>query len=82
MRTPNGVPSSSKTKQSNAELIGDIRRCGNLIDEHWDAAFSSVAKVDLDGLRAIESYSNALAIYCKLLRQRLEAGQATLTGGE
>ena len=69
-------------KKSNAELIDDIRRSGNAIDEHWDAAFSIVGKVDLDGLRAIESYGNALAIYCKLLRQRLEAGQPTLTGGE
>ena len=68
--------------KSNTELIDDIRRCGNAIDENWDAAFSIVGKVDLDGLRKIESYANALAIYTKLLRQRLEAGQTTLTEGE
>ena len=68
--------------KSNAELIADIRRSGNAIDAYWDAAFSLSGKVDLDGLRAIESYANALAIYCKLLRQRLEAGQTTLTEGE
>ena len=76
-------------KKSNAELVDDIRRCGNAIDENWDAAFSIVGKVDLDGLRKIESYANALAIYCKLLRQRLEAQdpsiqhlRATLAEGE
>jgi len=76
-------------KKSNAELIDDIRRSGNAIDENWDAAFCLSGKVDLDGLRKIESYANALAIYCKLLRQRLEAQdpaiqhlRATLTEGE
>jgi hypothetical protein len=46
-------------------------------------------EVDLDGLRKIESHANALAIYCKLLRQRLEAQdpaiqhlRATLQEGE
>ena len=68
-------------KKTDGELIDDIRRSGNLIDEHWDAAFSIVGKVDLEGLRKIESYANALAIFCKILRQRLEAGQATPTGG-
>jgi hypothetical protein len=68
--------------KSNAELIDDIRRSGRAIDDIWDGTFSLGGKVDLDGLRAIESYANALAIYCKLLRQRLEAGQTTLTEGE
>jgi hypothetical protein len=68
--------------KSNAELIADIRRCGRAIDDIWDGAFSLSGKVDLDGLRKIESYANALAIYCKLLRRRLEAGQPTLTEGE
>jgi hypothetical protein len=67
-------------KKTDAELIDDIRRSGNAIDEHWDAAFPLIGMVDLDGLRKIESYANALAIYCKLLRQRLEAGQATQEG--
>ena len=64
-------------KKTDAELIDDIRRSGNAIDAYWDAAFSIVGKVDLDGLTKIESNANALAIYSKLLRQRLEAGQTT-----
>jgi hypothetical protein len=46
-------------------------------------------EVDLDGLQKIESHANALHIYCKLLRQRLEAQdlsiqhlRATLAEGE
>ena len=69
-------------KKTDAELFHDIRRCGNAIDDNWDGAFPLGREVDLDGLQKIESHANALAIYCKLLRQRLEAGQATLTEGE
>jgi hypothetical protein len=69
-------------KKSNAELIDDIRRSGNAIDDHWDRAFSIVGKVDLEGLIMIESHANALHIFCKLLRQRLQAQQPTLTEGE
>jgi hypothetical protein len=76
-------------KKTDAELIDDIRRSGNLIDEHWDRAFSIVGKIDLEGLIMIESHANALAIYCKLLRQRLEEQdpaiqhlRKTLTEGE
>ena len=68
-------------KKTDAELIDDIRRSGNAIDEHWDAAFSIVGKVDPEGLARIESHASALAIFCKLLRQRLEAGQATQESG-
>jgi hypothetical protein len=69
-------------KRTDAELFNDIRRCGNAIDDHWDVAFPLGREVDLDGLQKIESHANALAIFCKLLRQRIEAGQATLTEGE
>ena len=69
-------------KKTDAELLDDIRRSGHFIDEHWDWAFSVVGRVDLEGLIMIESHANALAIYCKLLRQRLEAGQSTLQEGE
>jgi hypothetical protein len=69
-------------KKTNAELIDDIRRSGQAIDENWDAAFPLSGRVYLDGLLKIESHANALHIFCKLLRQRIEAGQATLTGGE
>jgi len=61
------------------ELIDDIRRSGQAIDEHWDWAFCLSGTVNFEGLIMIESHANALAIYCKLLRQRLEARQATLT---
>jgi hypothetical protein len=69
-------------KKTDAELFNDIRRSGNAIDDHWDGAFPLNGRVYLGGLQQIESHANALAIYCKLLRQRLEAGQATLTEGE
>jgi hypothetical protein len=67
-------------KKTNSELIDDIRRCGNAIDENWDRAFCLSGKVDLDGLQKVESHANALHIFCKLLRQRLEAGQTTTEG--
>jgi hypothetical protein len=79
----------AKQPKTNAELIDDIRRSGNLIDEHWDRAFSIVGNVDLEGLIMIESHANALHLYCKLLRQRLEEQdpsiqhlRATLAEGE
>jgi hypothetical protein len=64
------------------ELRSDIRATGNAIDTCWYEAFPLGREVDLDGLQKIESHANALHIYCKLLRQRLEAGQPTLTEGE
>ena len=66
--------------KTDEELLADFRRSGQAIDKEWEGAFLS-EEIDLDGLRKIESYSNALAIYCKLLRQRLEAGQTTLKIG-
>jgi hypothetical protein len=67
-------------KKTNAELVDDIRRSGQAIDENWDWAFCLSGKVNLDGLQKVESHANALAIYCKLLRQRLEAQQPTTEG--
>jgi len=76
-------------KKTDAELLDDIRRSGNAIDDHWDGAFPLSGNVDLGGLQKVESHANALAIYCKLLRQRLEAQdpaiqhlRATLQEGE
>jgi hypothetical protein len=76
-------------KKTDAELFSGIRRSANAIDDHWDGAFPLGGKVDLDGLQKVESHANALAIYCKLLRQRLEAQdpaiqhlRKTLTEGE
>jgi hypothetical protein len=62
----------AKQPKTNMELVDDIRRSGNAIDENWDWAFCLSGKVNLDGLQKVESHANALAIYCKLLRQRLE----------
>jgi hypothetical protein len=59
-------------KKTDAELVDDIRRSGQAIDENWDAAFYLGGEIDLEGLTKIESHANALAINCKLLRQRLE----------
>jgi len=76
-------------KKTNEELIDDIRRSGQAIDENWDWAFCLSGTVNLGGLEKVESHANALHIYCKLLRQRLEAQdtaiqhlRATLTEGE
>jgi hypothetical protein len=60
-------------KKTVAELVDDIRRSGQAIDENWDWAFCLSGRVNLDGLQKVESHANALAIFCKLLRQRLEA---------
>ena len=69
-------------KKSNAELIDDIRRSGMAIDTYWREAFPICGNPNLSELQQIESHANALAIYTKLLRQRLEAGQPTLAEGE
>ena len=76
-------------KKTNADLIHDIRRSGDAIDTCWYEAFPLGQEVDLDGLQRIESHANALHIFCKLLRQRLEEQdsaiqhlRATLAEGE
>ena len=69
-------------KKTNYELIKSIHGCGQLIDARWHLAFPLGGNVDLGGLQQIESHANALHIYCKLLRQRLEAQHTTLTEGE
>jgi hypothetical protein len=70
----------AKQPKTNDELLDDIRRSGQVIDTCWYEAFPLGREVDLDGLQKIESHANALAIYCKLLRQRLEAGQLATEG--
>ena len=69
-------------KKTNYELIESIRGCGQLIDACWHLAFPLGGNVDLGELQQIESHANALHIFCKLLRQRLEAGQTTPQEGE
>ena len=66
-------------KKTDAELLDDILRSGNMIDTRWYEAFPIGGNVNLGGLEKVESHANALHIYCRLLRQRLEAGQTTLT---
>jgi hypothetical protein len=60
-------------KKTDDELLEDIRRAAMAIDDIWTEAFPIGGNVDLDGLQQIESHANALHIFCKLLRQRLEA---------
>jgi hypothetical protein len=69
-------------KKTNAELVDDIRRSGQAIDDIWEWAFCPSGTVNLGGLEKVESHANALHIFCKLLRQRLQAQQPTLTEGE
>jgi abortive infection bacteriophage resistance protein len=68
-------------KKTDSELIDDIRRSAREIrDVEHDMPI--VGSVPFWQIQKLESYSNALHIYCKLLRQRLEAQQPTLTEGE
>jgi hypothetical protein len=60
-------------KKTDAELIDDIRRAGMAIDTYWREAFPICGNPNLSELQQIESHANALAIFCKLLRQRLES---------
>ena len=76
-------------KKTDDELLDDIRRSGMAIDTYWREAFPICGNPNLSDLQQIESHANALAIYCKLLRQRLEAQdpaiqhlRATLAEGE
>ena len=60
-------------KKTDEELIADIRQAGDAIDAHWPQAIPLAGTIDLESLRYLESHANALHIFCKLLRQRLEA---------
>jgi len=55
------------------ELLDDIRRAAREIrDVEYEMPI--VGSLALWQIQELESYSNALAICCKLLRQRLDAG--------
>ena len=78
----------AKHPKTDDELIDDIRRAAREIRdvEHEMPIVGSVAFWQIEQL---ESHANALHIFCKLLRQRLEAQdpsiqhlRATLTEGE
>jgi hypothetical protein len=62
------------------ELLDDIRQAALAIRDASDE-IPLVGSMTIAEIQRLESHANALAIYCKLLRQRLEAGQATLTEG-
>jgi hypothetical protein len=71
----------AKQPKTNDELLADIRRSAREVRD-VEYAIPIVGSMPLWQIKELESYSNALAIYCKLLRQRLEAGQTTLTEGK
>jgi hypothetical protein len=68
-------------KKTNAELLDDIRQAALAIRDASDE-IPLVGSMTIAEIQRLESLGNALAIFCKLLRQRLEAGQTTLTEGE
>jgi hypothetical protein len=68
-------------KKTDGELLDDIRQAALAIREASDE-IPLVGSMTIAEIQRLESHANALAIYCKLLRQRLEAGQATLAEGE
>ena len=63
------------------ELLDDIRQTALAIRDASDE-IPLIGSMTIAEIQRLESYGNALAIYCKLLRQRLEAQQPTLTEGE
>ena len=65
-------------KKTDEELIGDIRQAALAIRDASDE-IPLIGSMTIAEITQIESHANALAIYCKLLRQRLEATQPTLT---
>ena len=75
-------------KKTDDELLDDIRQAALAIRDASDE-IPLVGSMAIEEIQRLESYANALAIYCKLLRQRLEAQdpaiqhlRATLQEGE
>lgn len=68
-------------KKADGELLDDIRQAALAIRDASDE-IPLVGLMTVAEIQRLESYGNALRIFCKLLRQRLEAGQTTLTEGE
>ena len=66
-------------KKTDDELLDDIRQAALAIRDASDE-IPLVGSMTIAEISQLESHANALAIYCKLLRQRLEAGQATTEG--
>ena len=59
-------------KKTNDELFDDIRQAALAIRDASDE-IPLVGSMTIAEIQRLESYANALATYCKLLRQRLEA---------
>jgi len=55
------------------ELLDDIRQAALAIRDASDE-IPLVGSMTIAEIQQLESYGNALAIFCKLLRQRLDAG--------
>jgi hypothetical protein len=68
-------------KKTDDELLDDIRQSALAIRDASDE-IPLVGSMTIAEIHTLESYANALAIYCKLLRQRLEAGQEAPKEGE
>jgi hypothetical protein len=77
--TPNGQ--GLLVMKTDDELLDDIRQAALAIRDASDE-IPLVGSMTIAEIQRLESYSVALAILSRLLRQRLEAGQATLTEGE
>ena len=65
--------------KTDEELLDDIRQAALAIRDASDE-IPLVGSMTIAEITQLESYSVALAILSRLLRQRLEAGQPTLTG--
>ena len=65
-------------KKTDDELLDDIRQAALAIRDASDE-IPLIGSMTIAEISQLESHANALAIYCKLLRQRLEATQPTLT---
>ena len=64
-------------KKTDGELLDDIRRSAREVRD-VEYAIPIVGSMPLWQIQELESYSSALAIYCKLLRQRLEAQDSSI----
>jgi len=68
-----------KHPKTDDELLADIRRSAREVRD-VEYAIPIVGSMPLWQIQELESYSNALHIYCRLLRQRLEAQQPATEG--
>jgi hypothetical protein len=67
--------------KTDEEVLDYIRQAALAIRDASDE-IPLVGSMAIAEIQRLESYGSALAIYTRLLRQRLEAGQATQQEGE